>query len=55
MNLIYYQKFSLVNFKNILKNRNTTDISTREAVLRESKERKAAEINSLVQNLLGDD
>ena len=55
MNLIYYQKFSLVNFKNILKNHNTTDISTREAVLRESKEKKASEINSLVQNLLVDD
>lgn len=55
MDLIYHQKFSLVNFKNILKNRNTTDISTREAVLRESKEKKAAEINSLVQNLLVDD
>ena len=55
MNLIYYQKFSLVNFKNILKNRNTTDISTRETVLRESKEKKASEINSLVHNLLVDD
>ena len=55
MDLIYYQKFSFVNFKNILKNRNTTGISSREAVLRENKEKKASEINSLVQNLLVDD
>jgi hypothetical protein len=55
MDLIYYQKFSLVNFKNILKNRHTTDISTRDTVLRESKERKASEINSLVQTLLVDE
>ena len=55
MDLIYHQKFSLVNFKNILKNRNTIDISTREAVLRENREKKATEINTLVQDLLIED
>jgi hypothetical protein len=55
MDLIYHQKFSLINFKNILKNAGATDISTRDAVLQVNKEKKASEINALVQNLLVDD
>ena len=55
LDLIYYQKFSLANFQNLLKKSNSADISTRDQVLMANKVKKAAEINTLVKNLLVDD
>lgn len=52
--LIYRHNFSLFNIQNLLKKNETVAISTRDKVVRDSQQRKVAEVNDLVQNLLGE-
>ena len=52
LELVFQQKFSLSNFQSLLKKTDDSIISTREDVVERTKEKKAAEINDLVQNLL---
>jgi len=52
LELLFQQKFSLSNFQNLLKKTDNSIISTKEDVVERNKEKKAAEINDLVQNLL---